>query len=349
MLSSDGAKKTRTGSDRAVRKYKYEKPRNQDQHLEALYEELSLSPRENDRHRPTETLKDLVVALLDHAKRTEWQRNNEKEAQSYTVTWALWALFILTVIFLSNGFAGSGDWAWLDRHRFAIRLWGIAFAAVFVGVSIERSSFFRGLWSFGFTKLTASVAVSALFVFCTGKASSLINAVFPVDASAMPFTRAIVTGLLALQYAYPLLTIVAIFAVLHALTAASWIKLKWTGKSDYVSPPLESLAFLALSLVILVFFIRWVNKDFSDEVWAGKVYTLAHVLDFNAQYECANLRKGMSVVFLGADQSRVLVDPNSIEIGDMESFIDGQKSSQIVVPRNLDVLPCELKSINKEN
>lgn len=64
----------------------------------------------------------------------------------------------------------------------------------------------------------------------------------------------------------------------------------------------------------------------------------AHVLDFNSQYECANLRRDMSVVFLGADQSRVLVDSNNTQIGDLESFIDGQKSSQIVVSKKFRCL-----------
>lgn len=332
----------------AERKYKYEKPRNPDQHLEALYEELSLSPRENDRYRPTDTLKDHVVALLDHANRTELQRKDEKETESDAVTWALGALAVLTVIFLFNGFAGAGDWAWLEHHRFAIRLWGIAFAAVFIGVSIERSSFFKSLWAFGFTKLVASLAVSALIVFSTGKASSLINAVFPVDASALPFTRAIVAGLLAFEYSYPLLIVVALFAALHALNAVEWIRLKWSGKGKYEAPPLQSMAFLGLSLVILFSFSRWVNNDFSDEVWPAKVYRLAHMLDFDSKYECANLPKGLSVVFLGPEQARVLVDVNNAQTDEMESFIDGPISSQVEVPQQFYVLPCEFKPLKTE-
>ena len=330
------------------RKYKHEKPRNSDQHLEALYEELTFSPGRNRGYERNDTLKDHVAAILDHAKSMERQREDEKETQSYGVTRALVALAVLTVFFLFNGFGRSGEWAWLDQHRFAIRLWGITLAAVFVGVSIERSSFFKSLWTFGFTKLIASLAISALIVFSTGKASSLINEVFTVDASALPFTRAIVAGLLAFQYAYPLLIVVAIFAILHALNAVEWIRSKWSGRVQYEDPPLQSILFLILSLVILLSFTRWVNKDFSDEAWPAKVYRLAHTLDFNSKYQCTNLRENLSVVFLGPEQARVLVDVNNAQTDDIESFVDGRISSQVEIPQQFHVLPCELNPLKNE-
>lgn len=332
----------------AERKYKHEKPRNSDQHLEALYEELTFSPGRNRGYERNDTLKDHVAAILDHAKSMERQREDEKETQSYGVTRALVALAVLTVFLLFNGFGRSGEWAWLDQHRFAIRLWGITLAAVFVGVSIERSSFFKSLWTFGFTKLIASLAISALIVFSTGKASSLINEVFAVDASALPFTRAIVAGLLAFQYAYPLLIVVAIFAILHALNAVEWIRSKWSGRVQYEDPPLQSILFLILSLVILLSFTRWVNKDFSDEAWPAKVYRLAHTLDFNSKYQCTNLRENLSVVFLGPEQARVLVDVNNAQTDDIESFVDGRISSQVEIPQQFHVLPCELNPLKNE-
>jgi hypothetical protein len=325
------------------RKYQFRKPSGPDQHLEALYEELSLSPKRGD-YRPVETVKDKVDALLDHAKTVRRERKQEKESDSYAVTWAIGALAFVSLIFLFNGYAGSGDWEWLNNHRFAIRLWGIVFAAVVVGVSIEQSSFFKSLWAFGFTKLVASIAASAVIVFSTGKASSLINAVFSVDASALPFTRAIVTGLLVFQYAYPLLLVVVFFAILHALKAADWISVKFFGKGTYESPPLQSMLFLVLSIVILAFSARWTNADFSDAVWPQKIYRLAHILDFNSQHECKNLPKDISVVFLGPEQARVLVDISSPNTDDMESFVDGTRSGLISVPKKFQVLPCEFAS-----
>jgi hypothetical protein len=166
--------------------------------------------------------------------------------------------------------------------------------------------------------------------------------VFPVDASALPYTRAIVTGVLAFKYSYPLLGVVGLFALFHALNAAAWIKKKLTGKGAYENIPLMSIAFLILSLAILVYFTRWVNKDFSDQAWPAKIYRLAHLLDFNSKYECTNLPKGLSVVFLGPNHARVLVDTSSAQTSDVKSFVDAGLSSQISMPQRFYVLPCDI-------
>lgn len=325
------------------RKYQFHNPSTPDEHLEAIYEEMSLSPNEKDR-RPTQTLKDHVVELLKHAKAVESKRESADSYRSYSINWALGALALLACLFLWHGLTKADNDNWLSQHHFAIRLWGIAFAAVFLGVSIERSAFFKSLWQFGFTKIVASIALSSLIIFSTGKASSLINVVFPVDASALPLTRTILTGLLAFQYLTPLLGIVALFAVFHAVNAAGWIRAKWSRKNTYDNPPLQSVAFLLLSIAVLLFATRWVHDDFSDEAWPEKIYRLAHTLDFNSKYECKNLPKGLSVVFLGPNQARVLVDTRSAQTNDLESFIDRKLSSKIEVSKQFYVLPCELET-----
>lgn len=326
----------------STRKYQFKKPQGPDEHLEAIYEELSDSPRSHGQHGPVETVKDYVAALLDHARKVERDRQGEKEGTAYSLNWALGALAALAFVFLFNGAVGSNDIAWLDNHRFAIKLWGVAFAAVFVAVSIERTSFFRSIWAFGITKVVASIAVSALIVFSTGKASSLMNTVFPVDASALPFTRAIVAGILAFQFSYPLLIVVALFAAGHAFITVRWLQLKWLGKGAYLDVPVQSMAFALLAVVVLVVSAKWVNQDFSDAALPAKVYRLAHALDFSSKYECTNVPKGLAVVFIGPDQARVLVDAAGVQTDDLESFVDGTKSSQVQIPTHFDVLACDL-------
>ncbi|MCT7310090.1 hypothetical protein N5J06_03985 [Ralstonia sp. CHL-2022] len=330
----------------AERKYQFKKPQDPDQHLEAIYEELSLSPDDRN-YRRAGTLKDQIAALLEHARDAEWRRKDEKEDTDRRESWALRALALLALVFVLNGMWNSGDWEWLSNHRFPIQLWGILFSAIFIGVSIERSSFFKILWSFGFTKLIASIAVSALVVFCTGKASSLINGVFPVDASAVPFTRTIVSGLLAFQYSYPVLILVGFFGILHALVAFDWISSILSGKERHDGPPFESLLFLILSLVLLFFTTRWVNKDFTEDTWPAKIYRLSHMLDFNSNYECANIKKGLSVVFLGPDHTHVLVDLGNPQTEDLESFVSGTLSKQVALPQQYFVVPCEQRIVQK--
>lgn len=72
------------------------------------------------------------------------------------------------------------------------------------------------------------------------------------------------------------------------------------------------------------------------------MHRLAHALDFNSKYECKNLRKGLSVVFLGPDQARVLVDTRAAKTDDLESFVDRKLSNQVEVTKQFYVLPCDL-------
>jgi hypothetical protein len=326
------------------RKYRFQRPRDHEQRVEAVYEELSLSPlEENGRNRPMETMKDHLVGILAQLKQTEFQRKIDEESRSYDVTWAQGMLAVLAIGCLCINILGTtGGDDWLDQHLFSIRLWGVCFAAIFLGVSIERTSFFRVLWSFGVTKLVTSVALSALIVFSTGKASGALNALFPVDASALPFTRAIVAGIFAFKYAYPLMGVVGIFAVVHGIHAAVWIKRRLTGQEEYGSTPLMSMAFLVLSLVVFGYVSRWMSRDFSEDAMPSKVYRLAHLLDFNAKYECVNLPKGRSVVFVGSDHTKVLFDGGSVETNDIETFVDVEKSRDIVIPERFYVVACEV-------
>ncbi len=320
------------------RKFRYAPPKNTEERVEAIYEELCSTPSTIERKR-LETLKDHVVALLAHAKQVEWRRKFDRESDDYSIQFALLALAVVAAFFLWHGLVvETSDWKWLDNNRFALRLWGIAFAAVYVGVSIERSSLFKKLWDFGFTKVVASVAISALLIFSTGKASSLINSVFGVDASVFPFTRAFIAGILAFQYSSPLLIVVAVFAIFHAFDIVGHIKLKRT--SDYHFPPWHSIAFLGLAIIVLFVSWRWINRDFSDDQLSAKIYRLAHVLDFNSRHSCANIKEGVNVVFVGSDHSKVLVDMSGVQTETIESFVDQKISGNIAIPKKFFYLPC---------
>lgn len=321
------------------RKFQFQRPKDTNEHIEAIYEELCSTPLNRNRE-PVETLKDHVVALLAHARQIEWKRKFEQESENASIEFSLLTLAIMSVVFLWSSWGESNDWEWFNNHRLAVRLWGIVFAAMFVGISIERSSLFRKLWSFGFTKVIASVAVSSLLIFSTGKASSLINGVFGVDASVFPFTRAFITGLLAFQYFSPLLFVVAVFAVLHAFDVAGYIQSKFSSSYTYVAPPLHSIAFLVLAIVVLCISWRWVNRDFSESTYPARIYRLAHVLDFNFRHSCVNIKDGVSVVFVGADHSKVLVDMSEVQTDNIESFVDPKVSGDVKLPSKFFYLPC---------
>jgi len=321
------------------RKYKDKKPENTTERIEAIYEEFVESPQKGD-YKPVETLKDFVSSLLTHVKSVERNKGYEKKTNELSQKATVWALFALSVLaFLFS--IGNRNWDWLNNHRFAVILCGVAFAVMYVGVCLERSLFFKHLWKFGFIKVFTSILLSALVVFSTGKASSVINSVFGIDASAFPYTRAYVTGILVFKYASPLLTVVVLFATVHVVFIFIWVKSKG---NDYELPPFDSIAFLLLSLIILCTSWYILNRYFSDKELPNKVYILAHSIDFNSKYRCANISTGMNVIFVGPDQLRVLVDVNKIEIDDIESFL--KDSSQVNIPEKFYLLPCDTATNN---
>jgi hypothetical protein len=320
--------------------FKYRQPTNTDESISAIYEEISLSPKENNRQ-PLETLKDYVVALLTHSKNVQSTNNRLKEQEKESYSFALYTLGFIALTFLYFGWwSKPSDWEWLDKYRFTTRLWGITFAAIYVGITIENSSLFEKLWKFGFTKIVTSVAVSALLVFSTGKASSLINAVFGVDASAFPFTRAYVAGILAFQYASPLLIVVGVFAVIYSFNVIGYLKSKLIESYNYDRPPWDSILFLVLSIVVLIFSWQWINRDFSEATYSSKIYRLAHILDFNSKHLCSNLKEGISVVFIGSDQSRALVDMSGIQTSNIESLVNSNISGIVNIPKTFFFMEC---------
>jgi hypothetical protein len=322
----------------AERRFKYAEPKNTDERIEAIYEEFRSTSRQINTTE-VDTIKDHLAALLSALRKNEFTRELERESETHSMSHALGILGFISLLLLLTGYRGSEDIEWIQHNQFTLLLWGIACGAVFVGVSIERSSLIRLIWSFGFTKIAASLAVSALLIFASGKASALINNVFGVDASALPYTRAYMTGLLTFQYVSPLLALIAFFALFHALDAIGYIKSYFFGNAKYQLPPWNSFAFLIITVSVLLFSWHWLYKDFSPTALPAKVYRLAHMLDFNARHTCSNLPPSVNVIYLGLDHGRVLIDPISVETNSIQSFIDSTMSD-IKIPNSFAVHTC---------
>ena len=323
-------------------KFKFRDPQNTKERIEAIYEELRATKPEKYGYKPEESLKDLVTALLCHYRSLKIEQKLEKEFSNDALNYALGILAFIAILFLMNGSDDASDIEWLNIHHFAIKLWGIALASVYVGISIERSSFFQHLWRFGFTKVVVSIAVSALIVFCTGKASSLINAVFGVDTAVFPYTRAYISGFLFFKYASPILFIVGIFALVHAFEPIRYVLSRYRENYKYISMPWDSCVFLVLAIIVLGFSWRWLNNDFAEQALPAKIYILAHSLDFNLKHPCSNLQDGVNVVFVGSDHSKVLVDTNHIEVENIENFFDERINANLVLPRKFMFSSCEI-------
>ncbi|WP_218652008.1 hypothetical protein [Limnobaculum xujianqingii] len=249
------------------------------------------------------------------------------------------AVIALFIIYLSRE---SSDWTWFTDYQYLTKLFGITLSFIYIGISIEKTSFFKIIWNFGFSKFIISIAISAIILFSSGKASELINLVFNVDASAFPYTRAYIVGLLVFQYTSPFLVIIACFYILHSIDIWYYIKkLINRNSSYYTEVPYLSILFLISSITFLLFSYNWVKRDFSEDAYPSKIYRLAHILDFNSKHPCLNINKNTKVIFLDSAYNKVLVDENNIKTKNIESFIN-KDSSKVFIPKKFNIVFCKI-------
>ncbi|VVD64806.1 hypothetical protein PIN31115_00280 [Pandoraea iniqua] len=324
------------------RKYQYKSPKTPDEHLEALYEEFACGQRNASQVSVGDTLRDHVLLILEHQREAKREQDIKRAVTEVSESRSLVLIGITALVLIANGFFNSGFWRGIESYQTIAQLLGLMIASIFVGMSVERTPFVKSLWSYGYTKVLASVAFSALIIVSTSKASGLINSVFGVDASAMPYTRGILAGVLALKYAYPAICVIALLAMLHGARAFRWLMQLFGKSPTYEDPPVHSVAFILQSMALVVFLGMMLFGNFSTEVLPTKVYRLAHTLDFNAKYTYSNVAPGAYVVFLGGDQARILVDHHREELADIKAFVDEVPDHIVLKPERFEVKPCEM-------
>ncbi|MBN3116043.1 hypothetical protein H4F46_14195 [Pectobacterium brasiliense] len=275
-----------------------------------------------------------------HKDLTIWKstRKDEREASQYNLSIALYLIGLIGVLLAIIRSAGS-DIDWVREHTLSFRLWGVALCAIFVGVSLERSSLVSSLWRFTVTKVLLSIVLSGLVIYARGQAGIHVNAVFHVDASALPITLLFTTGLMVFKLLLPFIIVVAaIMFLVNSFFMAAWFKNKFGG-GDSELPLLQPVLCVLVSSVLLYHGWLWPSDQLSDTRVYEKIYLLAHALDFNDSHQCANVPADRPVVFLGNVQDAVLVAPYQLEDFDFATFFE----ASVNVPHQFMRMRCEYK------
>lgn len=290
--------------------------------------------------RKRKALSDYLTDILLSLKRIEKAEEKKESQKQFNLNYLFGVVAFVSIVLLSNGSQDNPDFSWIDNNKFALKLWGVSLATIYLCMSIERMTFFKPLWEFTVTKLSASVALSLLVVFCTGKAAGIINGIFGVDAAALPFTLTFTTALIIFSYLVPFIFVLGVVGLGHLLIVMAWCKSRFydKDKSEYF-PPLNSVFFAGLSAVVVYFGYSWSSDNFSQEELPKKAYLLAHKLDFNSKHECGNLKSNIPVIFIGNSQSTVLADLSKSEVPTVEWFFE----SPIEVPKQFYRVACTVK------
>ncbi|WP_139044328.1 hypothetical protein [Marinobacterium stanieri] len=308
--------------------------KNSEDQISSMCHELTSSDI-SDRYARDRTLKSYIHDISKKINDYLFYQEKLQSSERYSISWALGILSFVSIFLLTYGFQSNPDIDWLRDNQIYLKFWGVALAAIYIGSSLERSSLIKSIWGFATAKIIVSLAFSGVAVYSAGKAAEIINDIFGVDAAAFPMTFTFTTAIIVFHIIAPFLFFVSLGAILHLFNAIEWIRSKWKGET-YDLPPYHSFVFPILASVLMYNGWAWSSNQLGEKLLPGKVYVMAHTLDFNSNHECSRLKKGVPVVFLGPAQNSILADAYKVKDMDFGDFFN----AKIDVPKQFYRMKC---------
>ncbi|ENU7737152.1 hypothetical protein ACE3YX_003780 [Salmonella enterica] len=264
-------------------------------------------------------IKDIRDAVLFIRNESENKKYNEQLNSSIVLN----TLAIVAILIFIFSTSNSSDSEFIETLKLPAYIISVMLSTIWIGINIERTLIFKELWRFKTAKIILSLSFTGLIVYCTAEASAIINDVFNIDSSFFPFTRSFLVAYLFFKKISILVYLLAIVGVFCIINIISYFKSKLGGNRD-IKFPIGALIYIFFTCIFSYFALGWVYSNFNDDVLNKKVYSLAHKLDFNKKNPCSNLQGiEVSVIFLGPNQDKVLVDFNKEEMLTASSFLEG--------------------------
>ena len=92
-------------------------------------------------------------------------------------------------------------------------LFGIFFSILFLVSSLEK--IFSPIVELFLTKLVITLSVTGLLMICMVQSSEMLNKIFSLDASLLPFSRSFLAGILFFKKIYPFSMLLMILMILY--------------------------------------------------------------------------------------------------------------------------------------
>lgn len=291
--------------------------------LNKLVAEFDSSDNANFRYSNNKSTKQIIKEIRDGVLFIKQESENKKYNEQWSTSVALNILAFIAMLIFIFSTSKSSDSEFIETLKLPAYIISIMLSTMWIGINIERTLIFKELWRFKTAKIILSLSFTGLIVYCTAEASSIINDVFNIDSSFFPFTRSFLVAYLFFKKISILVYLLAIIGVFCIVNIISYFKSKWDGNSDFEFP-FGALLYIFFTCVFSYFSLGWVDTNFNGDVLNKKVYSLAHKMDFNNKNPCSNLQDlEVSVIFLGPNQDKVLVDFNKEEMLTTSSFLEG--------------------------
>lgn len=158
------------------------------------------------------------------------------------------------------------------------------------------------------TAQVLSAGALAILVFISRvQAGDAVNAVFAIDASALPQTMTVVTAAMTLKSAAPLFILLAVVLLLL------FLRLLVGASSD-----LMDLLVILTGLYSCVLVLMLVAAHLQGDPLNSRIYQVALKTDFSTEFRCTNFKvKDYAALFIGPEQQRALFAlkrPASLEL-----------------------------------
>ncbi|EHA1740804.1 hypothetical protein JHQ11_001483 [Salmonella enterica subsp. enterica serovar Javiana] len=288
-----------------------------------LVAEFDSSDNANYRYSNEKSTKQIIKDIRDAVLFIRNESENKKHNEQLNSSIVLNTLAIVAILIFIFSTSNSSDSEFIETLKLPAYIISVMLSTIWIGINIERTLIFKELWRFKTAKIILSLSFTGLIVYCTAEASAIINDVFNIDSSFFPFTRSFLVAYLFFKKISILVYLLAIVGVFCIINIISYFKSKLGGNRD-IKFPIGALIYIFFTCIFSYFALGWVYSNFNDDVLNKKVYSLAHKLDFNKKNPCSNLQGiEVSVIFLGPNQDKVLVDFNKEEMLTASSFLEG--------------------------
>lgn len=256
-------------------------------------------------------------------KKSEKEILLEKERE--TKSFATGVVGALSLIILFFGPQLLSEFEITRQHQLIPTYVGLLGMILFIGMSLENSDTFQFLWKYKSMKLFSTVAISYVLIISGAKAASVINTVFSVDGSYLPYTMALltpVTFILTIKWVFYCIGVWSLFVLIGVIS-----EYKYSGVIKW-----NSICFIVSSILLTGFLYFQSAGALSDDGLKIKAYKLGHQFDFSNSFDCSSLEKvnkdttNTSVLFLTPDHNKLLSD-NRLKID--ESFQSFFKDTDI--------------------
>lgn len=252
--------------------------------------------------------------------------NNNTKSNTGPLTFA--SFLAIFIIFVCSGAVKDDN---ISQAFFTWMIWlSIAMGLVSIAGYIEAVA----KSALGFESFRWIFAAGIAFIGYLSRidATNDINAIFHIDASALPLTAIAGTAMRFASYMFwPMVAVFCISAIFVVLMIWGTIL---EGKDDIEKIALGIRVFAALVASGLA--AIFVHAQLADAAISAKLYRIAHSSDFVSKFNCEHIEsEKYDVLFIGPEQRRVLVAP---KIPPEDIFFNPRRQQPtILLPVNIPV------------